>query len=160
SLPDVKTSRTAPVVVADIRKSVKLVAPRFFDLTQKDPNKGKVTRQLDVRSALPASPVPVPPAPLRPPALIPGPPAQSPPPAPVIEVPASDVAGNAAVPAGGPVPQLPPPPERSNDKGTDKSSEKPKLAFESLAAANARPTPNTTPNTKIPVPRNSVQDAS
>src|SRR6266853_2609580 len=133
SLPDVGPARTVPVILADVRKSVKLVAPRLFDLTQKDPNQGKVTRQLDVRSALPAPQVPIPSAPVRPPALIPGLPAQSPPPAPVIEAPGTEIAGNATVPAGGSVPQLPAP----SDKGNDKSSDKPKLAFESLASANA-----------------------
>jgi protein TonB len=42
----------------DVRKSVKLVAPRSLELTQKDPNKGKVTQELDVRSAYQARPAP------------------------------------------------------------------------------------------------------
>src|SRR5262249_34754882 len=104
----------------------------------------------DVRSALPAPQVPAPPAPFRAPAVIPGPPAQSPPPAPVIEVPGTEIAGNTALPPGGSVPQLPPP-----DRGNDKGSEKPKLAFESLASASVRPQ-----NPSIPAPRKSVQDAS
>jgi TonB family protein len=144
SLPDRGPSRAAPVVVADLRKSIKLVAPRYFDLTQKDPNQGKVTRQIDVRSALPSPQVPVPPAPVRAPALVPGPPAQSPPPTPVIEAPGTDITANTTLPPGGPVPQLPPP------------VEKPKLAFESLASANVRPAQNPA----IPVPRNTVQDAT
>jgi len=147
SLPDRGPSRQAPVIVADLRKSIKLVAPRYFELTQKDPNKGKVTRQIDVRSDLPAPPVPVPSARVNPPALVPGPPAQSPPPAPVIEAPGAEIPSTTTatgVPSGGPVPQLPPPPE------------KPKLAFESLAAATAPPTQNPA----IPVPRNSVKDFS
>src|SRR5262245_37779007 len=49
-LPDVSPPSRAPLIVADVRKSVKLVAPRYFDLTQKDPNQGKVSRSLDVRS--------------------------------------------------------------------------------------------------------------
>src|SRR5256885_10365266 len=49
SLPDVGPSRTAPIIVPDVRKSIKLVAPRYYDLTQRDRNQGKVTRQLDVR---------------------------------------------------------------------------------------------------------------
>src|SRR5439155_6525540 len=129
--------RTTPVIIADIRKSIKLVAPRY-DLTQKDRNQGKVTRQLDVRSALAAPQVAVRAAPIRPPALTPGLPAQSPPPAPVIEAPSAEIAGNATLPAGGPVPQLPGPPDKASDKGKDK----PKLAFESLASANVHSAPN------------------
>src|ERR1043166_7792551 len=34
----------------DLRKSVHLVAPKFLEPTQKAPNQGKVTRELDVRS--------------------------------------------------------------------------------------------------------------
>jgi TonB family protein len=148
SLPDVSPSRTAPVIVADLRRSIKLVAPRDFELTQKDPNKGKVTRRLDVRSALPAPEVPVPPAPVRAPALIPGLPAQSPPPAPVIEAPGTEIASTATLPTGGPTPQLPPPPDKANDK--------PKLAFESLASASVRPPQIPA----IPVPRTTVQESS
>src|SRR5712691_7643739 len=144
SLPDVGPSRVAPVIVPDLRKSVKLVAPKYFDLTQRDPNKGKVTRQLDVRSALPVPQVPAPAAPVRPPALIPGLPAQSPPPAPVIEAPGTEDAANTTLTTGGPPPQLPPP------------AEKPKLAFESIASANARPAQNPS----IAVPRRTLQEAA
>src|SRR5438105_1822910 len=100
SLPDVGPSRNAPLIVADVRKSIRIVAPRYFELTQKDPNKGKVTRQLDVRSALPAPQVPAPPAPVPPRAVVPGLPAQSPPPAPVIESPGTEIAANTTLPAG------------------------------------------------------------
>ena len=144
SLPDVGPARPAPIIVANVRRVTPLVAPRYFDLTQKDPNRGKVSRQLDVRSALPAAPVPVPAAPYRPPALTPGPPAQSPPPAPVIEAPGTEIAANTTLPNAGPVPQLPPP------------VEKPKLAFESVASANVKPPLNPA----VPIPRNSVQEAA
>jgi TonB family protein len=143
SLPDVAPSREAPLITPDVRRAIPLVAPRYFDLTQKDPNRGKITRQLDVRSALAPAPAPVPATPYRPPALIPGPPAQSPPPAPVIEAPGAEIAANVPLPSGGPAPQLPPP------------AEKPKLAFESIAEAKAR-----TQNSSIPVPRNTIQEAA
>src|SRR5258707_4688952 len=83
SLPDAAPSRQPLFITPDVRKAIPLVAPRYFDLTQKDPNRGKVTRTLDIRSALAPAPAPVPATPYRPPALIPRPPAQSPPTAPV-----------------------------------------------------------------------------
>src|SRR5262249_2153865 len=52
ALPDVHRSADAPVIVADLRKSIRIVAPRLFELTQKDPNTGKVSHQLDVRSSV------------------------------------------------------------------------------------------------------------
>src|SRR5205823_4844532 len=65
-----------------------------------------------------------------------------------------DVLATNSIPAGGPAPQLPPPAEKGADKPADKSA-KPKLAFESLASAAAPPA-----NPAVPVPRNSISDAT
>ena len=51
SLPDVERTPYAPILTPDFKKAVTLVAPRFYEPTQKAPNKGKVSRELDVRSA-------------------------------------------------------------------------------------------------------------
>jgi TonB family protein len=161
SLPDITPVRTAPVIVVDVRKAVPLVAPRSFELTQKDPNRGKVSKSLDIRSALPPAPVPSAPKRYTPPAVNPGPPAQSPPPAPappVIEAPSTQIAANAVIPGPGLAPQLPPPPpapEKSKEPAA-KEPAKPKLAFESIARANITPPANP----GIPVPRTSVSEAA
>jgi TonB family protein len=133
-----------PVVTVDLRKSVKLVAPKFYEPTQKEPTKGKVTRQLDVRSAVAATRSQAPR--FRAPARPPGPIAQTPAPPPSIEPPAIEVPAAAPPPVVGTIPQLQAPPPK----------EKPKLAFESVGSG-ARATPN--PNVQIPLPKTSVQDA-
>src|SRR5215831_17968488 len=67
--------RPEPPPRPDVRKAVRIVAPRFFEPTQKEPNKGKVTRELDVRSVRAAA---VSQAPrLRAPQPVPGPAASS-----------------------------------------------------------------------------------
>lgn len=79
ALPKSEFRYRAPVhVTVDLRKSVKLVAPRSLELTQKDPNQGKATQELDIRSAFEARPAPrsfqtpAPPGPAnRPPAAAP-----------------------------------------------------------------------------------------
>ncbi len=130
-----------PRVTPGLRKAVHLVAPRFFEPTQKAPNQGKVTRELDVRSAVTASrtrpprfrpPAPTPPEPV--PQASAAPPSLEPP---QIEVPAT-----APLPFAGTVPQPALP-------------DKPKLAFENVPALRA--TPN--PNSPIPPPKVSVQEA-
>src|SRR3954464_12942309 len=40
--------------IPDLKKAVHIFAPRFYEPTQKAPNKGKITRELDVRSSHPA----------------------------------------------------------------------------------------------------------
>src|SRR5271170_5531859 len=77
SLPDIEGPREAPVVTPDFHKAVHLVAPRFFEPTQKEPNKGKISRELDVRSSQAA------PEPQAPRFRVPQP-APGPPPPPVI----------------------------------------------------------------------------
>ena len=147
-LPEVSPPVRAPLIIADLRKSITLVAPRFTDLTQKDPNAGKVTRSLDVRSAIstpvpqaprvvPTSPLPGPPAPAVPPAPVPLP-------VPALEPPKIEIAaGGAPQASGAAVTQLPPP------------VEKPKLAFESVTSASVR-SPSNTP--AVSPPKNTIQE--
>ncbi|MEP6960709.1 MAG: TonB family protein [Acidobacteriota bacterium] len=109
-LPEVDHPYRAPYRLVDLHSAVKLVAPRL-DLTQKDPNTGKVTQELDVRSATKSKPAPRsfrPPAPPGPPNRPPSPtPAFSPP---EIEVPAAalEIAGLSGLPTV-PRPNLQPP---------------------------------------------------
>ena len=135
--------RNAPAVIADLRKAVPLYIPR--DLTQKDPNRGKITRELDVRSARPPAPVPQSPR-FRLPEPAPSPvPAL---PAPAIEAPKIEASATPPPPpaAAGRLPQIAPPPEQ------------PKLAFEPVGAGGtARANPN--PNIKLPTPAATVEDA-
>lgn len=129
----------APQAV-DVRKAVPLYLPR--ELTQKEPNKVPVSRSLDVRSALPPSPVPVRVRQFRPPAPS-GPGTPAPPsPAPAAEPPKIEVTQQ-SLPQGIPTP-LPPPPE------------KPKLSLENVAP----PPPVVAPpkNPLVPVPKTSIQD--
>jgi TonB family protein len=149
SLPETIRPIQAPVIVADLSKAVKLAAPRYTDLTQNESNRGKPSRSLDVYSAVSAAAPPVRPLP---PAPAPGPltapaavPAASP--VPVIELPQVEVAG-AGLPSGGgasPLGVSPPPPA------------KPKLAFESVAAASVR-SPSSTP--AVALPKGSVQESA
>src|ERR1044071_5288680 len=82
--PETSGRWNGPPITADFRqKAVPLVAPRVFDLTQKDENKGKIKHELDIRSSMrqaapkakafvppaPAGPV-IPPAALTPPPQI------------------------------------------------------------------------------------------
>jgi hypothetical protein len=86
-------------VKPDITKAVHLIAPRIFEPTQKAPNVGKITKELDVRSA---RQTPQPQAPrFRAPAPTPGPVVEATPPptpAPVIEPPSAH-RGDAESPA-------------------------------------------------------------
>ena len=130
------------LAIAEIRKAVPLVAPRFFELTQKAPNQGKVTRELDVRSALPA-PREQAPARFQPPSPAPGPPMPA---APVVsaEPPKIEIAA-APPPAGGIPPQ--PAPERA------------RLAFESVGSGPI--SRSGVPNSPgiVPAPKTSIQEA-
>jgi TonB family protein len=136
--------RNAPGLTVDFRKSIPLYLPR--ELTQKDPNRGKITKQLDVRSARPPAPVPQAPR-FRPPEPAPGPPVAAVP-APAIEPPKIEAsAAPPPVPAGR-IPQEPPPPE------------KPKLAFEPVGAGGPLPRSNPDPNLKLPDPKALAEQAS
>jgi TonB family protein len=143
-VPDYTDTPAGPVI-ANLKRSVTIVAPRYFEPTQKEPNQGKVTRELDVRSAVQGRSAQAPR--FRPPVPAPGAPAA---PAPVIEAPKIEVA-----PA--PVPQTdailgpagaPPP-----------IAERPKIALENVPGSNpsnTRSTPN--PNAKLDVPKPSLEE--
>ncbi len=138
------TARPATIIHPEFRRTI-LEMPRDFEPTQKDPNQGKVSHELDVRSMQSA---PEPQAPrFHPPTPPPGPVAQAQAqpvqlPAietpklepPKIDVPAALPAINAVAPNA-----APPPPE------------KPKLAFEDVGAGPARTTTN--PDRSIPTPK-------
>jgi TonB family protein len=135
--------RNAPGLTVDFRKSIPLYVPR--ELTQRDPNRGKITKQLDVRSAAPPAPVPQAPR-FRPPEPAPGPVAAVP--APAIEPPKIEASATPPPPIpAGRIPQEPPPPE------------KPKLAFEQVGAGGPSPAPNRDPNIKLPDPKTSAEQA-
>jgi TonB family protein len=148
-LPEDHTRYRRPEPLPEIRRAVHLVAPRFTEPTQKAPNKGKITRELDVRSMQPAPQRQAPR--FRAPQPAPGPVASAAPAAaPVIEQPQIQVA--AAPPPPPPVvsiqpPQQPPPPPQQQ---TPAAPPKPKLAFESVSA---QPIHVEAPNPiKIPMP--------
>jgi TonB family protein len=104
NLPAGSVIVSTPKTTLDIRKSTPLYVPK--ELTQKDPNRGPISRSLDVRSALTIPRAPVrrftPPAPAGP--GTPAPPS----PLPAIEPPKIEVAQQC--PAPSPTAILPPPP--------------------------------------------------
>jgi len=155
SLPDIEGPREAPIVTPDIHRAVHLVAPRYFEPTQKEPNAGKISRELDVRSSNPA---PEPKAPrFRAPQPAPGPVAQAPLPAPAVEPPKIEPP-KIEVAASAP----PPPPVISTQPVqpvAPPQPEKPKLAFENVGAGPAHvAAPN--PNAVVPSAKITVQDAA
>jgi TonB family protein len=161
ALPEIERSPNVPVITPNLSKAVHIYAPRFFEPTQTAPNNGKITRELDVRSANPA---PRPQAPhFRAPQPAPGPLAEARQPAPVPEAPkieqpqiqppkldaAAPPPQPPAISANPPV-NTPPPPT---------APAKPKLAFESISAGQTHTTPN--PNSVVPDPHSSfVKPAS
>jgi TonB family protein len=145
--PDIKSPlQESPAIQPDLKSAVHIVMPRIFEPTQKDVNRGKVVRGLDLRSAVEGQPAQV--RRFRAPSLTPGPP--SPPQAglPSLEPPRIEAASNAALPpmAGVGAPSVAPPP-----------AERPKLAFEDVTGGNA-PKPNPNPNVKPDAPKLSLQD--
>jgi len=119
----------------DLKRAVPLYIPR--DLTQRDPNRGKISHDLDVRSAAPAAPVPQAPR------------FRLPQPAPVavpsiaapVEAPKLDTTVAPPIMAASPgeIPAIAPPPP-----------EKPKLAFEAVGAEGKGARQNSNPNVKLP----------
>jgi TonB family protein len=139
--------QTRPIV-PDVRNAVHLVAPKFYEPTQKAPNKSKPTRELDVRSAqsAPASQAPR----FRPPQPTPGPAAAAPQPVPLIEQPKIQVASSPPPPQVMTVQPLQPVPVTPPSQPA-----KPKLSFESVAA---QPEHVEAPNPiKVPIPKPSIQ---
>jgi TonB family protein len=149
-LPSEPWTPLATVSTPDIRQALPLyLPPKTFELTQKDPNQGKISHELDVRSMRPA---PEPQAPrFHPPSPPPGPvaaaqPVRLPPiETPKIEAPKIDVpSAMPAVTAAAPAPAPTPPPQ-----------EKPKLAFEDVGSSQTH-----APSGKsaIPLPKDVVPD--
>jgi TonB family protein len=135
----------APVEAAfDVRRSVPLYIPK--DLTQRDPNRGTITHNLDVRSAAPPAPVPQAPRP-RPPE--PGPLPVPAVPAP-IEPPKLDAALTAPPPPAASPGHLPP---------LEPPVEKPKLTFESVGAGGTSQTISVNPNVKLPRIASTIEEA-
>lgn len=149
---DTPVLRTGAQIVSDIQRATPLIAPPTR-LTQKEPNQGKVSKEVNVESLLshsqkaapqrPALRAFKPPAPSRPVAGMPTPR--------FAEPPKVDTASNApplAVPPTN-APAPPPPPKIQ-------AEEKPKLAFEDPA----RQAPVTSPSlAKLPAPKTTVDDA-
>jgi TonB family protein len=143
------TSRPATIIHPDIR-TVMLEMPRNFEPTQKDPNQGKVSHELDVRSMQSAPQAQAPR--FHPPTPPPGPVARAQPQP--VELPAIET------------PKLEPPkidvPAATPDvvavapKATPPPPEKPKLTFEDAGSGPARTTTN--PDRSIPTPKELVPD--
>src|SRR5579883_1449729 len=145
-------TRRTPDFRPDVKKAVHLVAPKFYEPTQKAPNKGKVTRELDVRSMNSASARQAPK--FRPPQPPPGAAAQ-PVPAPIIEQPKIQAA--AAPPPPPPIP-APQPVQQQPQPVPAPAPEKPKLAFESVSA---QPIHVEAPNPiKVPIPSQSIHPSA
>ena len=141
--PDVKSPiQETPSVENAIKKATPLYIPRSFEPTQRDENKGKVTRGLDLRSATEGQPSPS--RRFRPPSLIPGIPSPAPAGTPSLEPPKIEVASGAPLApmagVGAPSAGPPPPPER------------PKMALESVTGGNS-PKPNPNPSVKLDLPK-------
>ena len=132
-----------PDFAIDLRKAVPLYVPQ--DLTQRDPNRGKITHDLDVRSSAPPAPVPQAPrfrAPIPAPAAAPSIPTPIEPPKIEAEAtPPPPVASSGILP-----PIAPPPPD------------KPKLAFEPVGSGGTSPRPNYSPNAKLPPVAHSLEE--
>jgi TonB family protein len=132
--------QTRAVVTVDKRKAVPLIAPRSLELTQRDPNEGKVRQELDVRSMLPAAPKP---RSFRPPA----PSGPAVPQTPLELAAAPQIQSELGVPqiAGGPPAALPGP------------LNQPKQILENIGP----PPPDSIPeNPRIKMPQVSVEDAA
>jgi TonB family protein len=141
--PGVKSPiQVTPSVDVAIKKATPLYLPRSFEPTQKDLNKGKVTRGLDLRSATEGQPSPA--RRFRPPSLTPGTPSPAPVGTPSLEPPTIEVASGApmAPMAGIGAPSAGPPP----------APERPKMALESVTGGNS-PKPNPNPSVKLDLPK-------
>ncbi len=117
------------------RQAVKLVAPRTQELTQKDPNKGKVTHELDVRSSMEAKPAPrsfQPPAPA-------GPTNRPPSPTPAISAPNLEIQVNAPEIAG-----------LTGVQNLPRPFDQPRLSLENVSPA---PVGNPSPNPTLKAPK-------
>ncbi len=150
--------RRGTEIIPDFHKAVHLALPS--DLTQKAPNKGKVSKEVNVEDLKPRPPTPkrLPPAPairaFRPPnPAPPGPPPPATTPRitepPKIETPVTAQNAPPALPAMSGTPKAPPPPQIQ-------PVEQPKLAFETPGQNG--PSENKG-QAKLTPPKTSVQDA-
>ncbi|MEO8097465.1 MAG: TonB family protein [Acidobacteriota bacterium] len=141
-LPEVDHPYRAPFRFVNLRKATKLVAPRL-ELTQKDPNVGKVTQELDVRSATQSKPAPrsfQPPAPA-------GPANRPPSPTPALAPPDIEVQATAPEVAGlSGMPNLPRP-----------NLDRPKVVLEAVSPAPSGLPPE---NPALRAPKVSLEDAA
>lgn len=141
ALPDTQFRYTSqPVIRMDLRKAIPLVAPRTLEITQKDPNDGKVNQELDIRSALPQAPSPRafrPPAPSGPGEL----------PAPVLG-PAPQIEAVVGAPEIAPVAGI---------QNLPRPVEQPKIVLENVSPA---PTYRPPEDPLIRTPRVSVEEAA
>ena len=138
TLPETSGRLSGPPITADFRKTAiplvapKLTAPKVLEVTQKEPNKGKVTPQLDIRSSMREAPPKAkafaPPAPAGP--VVPPAATLTPPPQMQAAVPSPAISGVA--------PTLPAPPD------------KPKIALENVGVAETSVTPPDNPRIKLP----------
>jgi TonB family protein len=149
---DTPEFRTGAQIVSDIQRVTPLIAPPTR-LTQKEPNQGKVSKEVSVESLLSHSQQPSPARPalraFRPPSprsIVPGEPS----PPRFTEPPKVDTAMNAPPLIAPPtMTQIPPPPQIQ-------SEEKPKLALETPG----QHAPVTSPSlAKLPPPKTTVDDA-
>jgi TonB family protein len=160
SLPDVEPNTNATVITPTIRKVTPLYAPKFFEPTQKAPNNGKITRELDVRSSEPA---PRPQAPhFRAPEPAPGPVAEAKAAAPVVEAPKIELPKPEPpkMEAAASLPPKPPAitPDPQPTPAPPATPAKPKLAFESISAGQSHSAPN--PDSVVPDPRSHFSSAA
>lgn len=148
----------APVIV---RRTTPLIAPRF-ELTQKEANKAKVSKQVDLSSLLSHTPsphtTPTPPTPAKA-AASPAPPSPPPSPAPAPKQQQAPPVERAALapPPGLPTanPALPPAPAPQ----IQAEAPQPKLAFETPTAPSPTPAGRGSGIGRLAPPRNSVDEA-
>lgn len=155
----------ATEVTLERRQSTPLVAPPV-ELTQRAPNLGQASREVNLEALLPRPAVQAPSTPgtLRPAASAPGVPAPVPKPTPkpeappqITEAPPVLTAQNQPLPQGpipalGSVPDAPPPPPAIQQEET------PKLAFERPGAPSGLPRPSPG-QSRVAIPRATVEEA-
>jgi TonB family protein len=132
---------TPPIYESTVATRIRQVTPLYIpkELTQRDPNEGRITKTLDARANAPSAAVPRAPM-FRQPEPSPAPvPAL---PAPVVEPPKIEAAN------------IPPPPPQASAGNLQQAPppqvEKPKLAFENVGAQGSGSRPNSTPNLNLP----------
>ncbi|MBV8841631.1 MAG: TonB family protein [Bryobacterales bacterium] len=145
--PDAKLPiQETPSVDIAFKKATPLYIPRVLEPTQKDPNKGQVTRGLDLRSATEGQPAQA--KRFRPPVPAPGAPAPAQATISALEAPKIEALSGApmAPTIGVGAPSAGPPPP----------AEHPKLVFESVTGGTS-PKPNPNPDVKLNLPKPTPQ---